>query len=51
MNKIIPKEDNIPESCNTSETILVLNNKPTVRDLRPIALTKHTTYKLFIEMI
>ena len=40
INKIITKEDNIPESWYTSKTVLVPEtNKPTVKDLRPIALT------------
>ena len=40
MNKIITKEDNIPESWYTSKTILVpQTKKPTVKDLRPITLT------------
>ena len=51
MNKIITKEDNIPESWNTSKTVLVpKTKKPTVKDLRPIALT-NATYKLFMGIL
>ena len=51
MNKIITKEDNIPESWNTSKIVLVpKTKKPTVKDLRPIALT-NATYKLFMEIL
>ena len=38
MNKILTKEDNIPESWYTSKTVLVPKiKKPTVKDLPPIA--------------
>ena len=51
MNKIITKEDNILESWYISKTVLVpKTKKPTVKDLRPIALT-HATYKLFMGIL
>ena len=51
MNKIITKEDNIPKSWYTSKTVLVpKTKKPTVKDLRPIALT-NATYKLFMRIL
>ena len=50
MNKIIQKENNIPASWNTSKTVLVQKKKPTVKDLRPVALT-NATYKLFMGIV
>ena len=50
MDKIIQKENDIPASWNTSKTVLVPKKKPTVKYLRPIALT-NATYKLFMGIL
>ena len=51
MNKIIIKENNIPESWYISKTVLVpKTKKPTIKDLRPITLT-NATYKLFMGIL
>ena len=51
MNKIIQKENNIQASWYTSKTILMQNKKkPTVKDLRPIALSI-VTHKFFMGIL
>ena len=51
INKILTKEDNIPESWYISKTVLVpKTKKPTVKDMRPIAVT-NATFKLFLGIL
>ena len=43
MNKILNKEDNMPNSWLQSKTVMIPKKKKlTIRDLRPIALTNAT---------
>ena len=51
MNNIIDKIDKLPSTWTKSKTVLIpKKNKPTVKDLRPIALT-NATYKLFMGIL
>ena len=51
LNKIMRQEDMSPNSWALSKTIMVpKKKKPTIRDLRPIALT-NATYKLFMGIL
>ena len=51
LNKIMRQEDMSPNSWAVSKTIMVpMKKKPTIRDLRPIALT-NATYKLFMGIL
>ena len=51
LNNIIKQENEIPQTWCTSKTVLVpKKSKPTIRDLRPIALT-NATYKLFMGIL
>ena len=49
LNKIMRQEVS-PNSWALSKTIMVPKKKPTIRDLRPIALT-NATYKLFMGIL
>ena len=51
INKILNKEDNMPNSWLQSKTVMIQKKKkPTLRDLRPIALT-NATYKMFMGIL
>ena len=51
MNNILDKKDKLPSTWTESKTVLIpKKNKPTVKDLRPIALT-NATYKLFMGIL
>ena len=51
LNKIIKQEEMSPNSWALSKTVMVpKKKKPTIRDLRPIALT-NATYKLFMGIL
>ena len=51
MNNIIDKIDKIPSTWSKSKTVLIpKKNNPTVKDLKPIALT-NATYKLFMGIL
>jgi len=51
MNRIVNNIEDIPRSWSESKTVLVPKKKqPTVKDLRPIALT-NATYKLFVGIL
>ena len=51
MNNILDKKDKLPSTWTESKTVLMSKkNKPTVKDLGPIALT-NATYKLFMGIL
>ena len=51
MNNILDKKDILPSTWTESKTVLIpKKNIPTVKDLRPIALT-NATYKLFMGIL
>ena len=51
MNNILDKKDKLPSTWTESKTVLIpKKNKPTVKDLRPIAFT-NSTYKLFMGIL
>ena len=51
LNKIMKQEEMSPNSWALSKTVMVpKRKKPTIRDLRPIALT-NATYKLFMGIL
>ena len=51
MNNILDKKDKLPSTWRESKTVLIpKKNIPTVKDLRPIALT-NATYKLFMGIL
>ena len=50
-SKILNKEDNMPNSWLQTKTVMLTKKKkPTVRDLRPIALT-NANYKMFMGIL
>ena len=51
LNKIMRQEEMSPNSWALSKTVMIpKKKKPTIRDLRPIALT-NSTYKLFMGIL